>query len=227
MSASVLLEGDVEIPPDITSLEDFRRWALSEDFPERGRIDYIRGIIEIDLMPERLSSHGAVKVEIARVIANRVRAGDLGDVFIDQTRISSPIASLSCEPDVLVVRHETIESGDVRLVPAAGKGDDFVESEGGPDLIVEIVSPSSVTKDTRRLPPAYFDAGVREYWLVDARGSELVFQIHRRGESTFEQVALDAEGFQHSDVLACRYRLERVRGRRDEWRYDLREVVGS
>ncbi len=109
-------------------------------------------------------------------------------------------------------------------MPAAGKVDDFIEIEGGPDLIVEIVSPSSVTKDTRRLPPAYFDAGVREYWLVDARGSELVFQIFRRGESTFEQVVSDAEGFQRSDVLACRYRLERVRGRRDEWRYDLREI---
>jgi Uma2 family endonuclease len=34
--------------------------------------------------------------------------------------------------------------------------------EGGPDLVVEIVSDSSEEKDLDRLPRAYFSAGVRE-----------------------------------------------------------------
>ena len=40
MATTVVFEEQVEIPTDIQSLADFRRWALSDDFPERGRIDY-------------------------------------------------------------------------------------------------------------------------------------------------------------------------------------------
>ena len=35
----------------------------------------------------------------------------------------------------------------------------------------------TVQKDTKRLREAYHRAGVPEYWLVDARGQEIVFQI--------------------------------------------------
>ena len=42
---------------------------------------------------------------------------------------------------------------------------------------MEIVSDSSVVKDTRQLRQAYARAGVHEYWLVDARGEDLLFEI--------------------------------------------------
>ena len=38
---------------------------------------------------------------------------------------------------------------------------------GAPDLIVEIVSPSSRKMDYARKVGIYMDAGVREYWIVD------------------------------------------------------------
>lgn len=224
MSVGILFEGEIAIPPGIESLGDFRKWALSDDFPERGRIDYIRGVIEVDLIPEWLSSHGAVKLAVLRRLTERVLDYDLGEIHADQSRVSSPIAALSCEPDILVLLHETIESGNVQLVPTAD-GTDFIEIEGGPNLVVEIVSPSSVGKDTRRLPAAYFDAGVREYWLIDARGEELDFAVFHRGKSGFEPTPADAEGYRRSEVLGHTYCLDRSRGRRDEWRYELREHV--
>ncbi|HEY2881277.1 MAG TPA: hypothetical protein VGJ15_02560, partial [Pirellulales bacterium] len=64
-------------------------------------------------------------------------------------------------------------------------------------------------KDTKRLPAAYFAAGVRELWLVDARREPLWFQIHTRGEHGFQPIAADAEGFQHSMFLSKRFRLAR------------------
>jgi Uma2 family endonuclease len=152
-----------------------------------------------------------------------VKADGLGEVFVDQARVSSPAAVLSAEPDVVLLRRETIESGDLRLVPTSD-AEDFVEIEGGPDLVLEIVSPSSVGKDLRRLPPSYFEAGVKELWLIDARRDELVFRIHHRGPDGFEQTASDADGSRRSNVLGRRYRLDRQKGRRDEWRYDLGEA---
>lgn len=39
--------------------------------------------------------------------------------------------------------------------------------EGGPDFVLEVVSPSSTTKDYVKKAAKYVDAGVREYWIVD------------------------------------------------------------
>jgi Uma2 family endonuclease len=224
MAGSVIFEEQVEIPLDLKSLADFRRWALSDEFPERGRIDFIDGRIEVDMSPEDLFCHGTLKMEVIRVLSNRVKELDSGELFCDSTRISCPSADLSVEPDLVFIRDETIRDGTARLVARARQKDKFLEIEGGPDLIVEVISDSSVSKDTRRLPPAYFAAGVRELWLVDGRGDELSFIIHRRGQSAFEPVECDTEGFQPSLVLGRRYRLDRRAKAPGRWVYDLREA---
>ena len=227
MNAAVRIGSDTSagftIPPGIDSLDDFRRWVFSEEFPTTGRIDYINGTIEVDMSPQRLYSHGKIKLELARIVENRVRAADLGDCFPDQTLVTAPAAGLITEPDLLVLLHESIASGRVQLVPAAGDLQDAVEIVGGPDLVAEVVSPSSVAKDTRRLPAVYYAAGVTEYWLVDGRGEHFAFNIFRRGATGFEVTPADTDGFIMSIVLGCRYRFDRTRGRRGEWRYDLRE----
>ncbi len=222
MASSVLIEDRCEIPLGISSLADFRCWADSDGFPDIGRIDYVAGRIEVDMSPENLFTHGTLKVETARVIANRVKQLDLGHVFSDQARVSCPAADVSAEPDVVFLAHESIEAGKVRLTPkASGGGENFVEIEGLPDLVVEIVSDSSVTKDTQRLPQAYFAAGVSEFWLVDARGDDVIFEIMALGQSRYEQVSPDGDGFRRSNVLACRSQLNRRRHDRGHWNYDL------
>ena len=47
--------------------------------------------------------------------------------------------------------------------------------EGPPDLCVEIISPSSVEKDTDLLFKRYAKAGIQEYWLIDALGASPQF----------------------------------------------------
>ena len=104
----------------------------------------------------------------------------------------------------------SLERRIAKLVPAASDDpDSYIEVEGAPDLVVEIVSDSSVGKDTKRLPGLYFKAGVRELWLIDARQDPLVFKIHRRGKSGFVAMPTDGDGYQRSSVLGCRYQLHR------------------
>ena len=225
MATSILIEDQLEIPA-IAGLADFRCWALSDCFPERGRIDYVVGHIEVDMSPEDLHTHGTPKVELVRVLANRVRLRELGELYTDRTRISCPEADLSAEPDIVFVSNEALESSRVRLVPRASGGSDrYIELEGAPDLIVEIISDSSVRKDTDRLPAAYWQAGVPEYWLIDARTDDLLFRIHDRGQSEYEPAPIDDGGFQHSRILDCSYRLQRTRNRYGRLQYTLVEQL--
>lgn len=219
--ATLLLDHHIEIPT-IRDLADFRRWALSDLFPQRGRIDYVDGRIEVDMSPEDLFTHGTLKSELASGIKRRVDALDLGHTLISDTRVSSVAADLSAEPDIVVLTHQALDVGRMTLTPkASGEQDRFVEVEGGPDLVVEIVSDSSEQKDVRRLPAAYFRAGVREFWLLDARGAEMRFEIHRRGPDSFQSTPRDSGGYQASEVLSARVRLERTRHARGHWNYRL------
>jgi Uma2 family endonuclease len=144
---------------------------------------------------------------------------DLGDVFVDQTRVSNVRADLSCEPDFVFISHQSIETGRVRLVPKTGHQDRYIELEGSPDLVVEIVSDNSVAKDTKRLPSAYWQAEVAEYWLADARGKQLVFEIHHRGPDGYEPAVPNAEGVQRSRVLGAAFRVARVARPQGRWAY--------
>ena len=222
--ASVIFEDQLEIPMDIGSLAEFRRWVVTSEAPERGRIDYIAGRIEVDMTFEDLFCHGTLKTELVRAVGQRIKTTRQGHLFTDSTRVSSVPADLSADPDLVFVSNESIASGQVRLIPkAGGEPGRYVELEGAVDLIAEIVSDSSVSKDTRRLPRAYYQAGVREFWLIDARGEELLFQIHHAGDAAFETVPADADGFQRSNVLNASYKLERHQDPRGLWSYDLLE----
>lgn len=202
-------------------LGEFRRWTRSSDFPDRGRIDWIAGRIEVDMSPENLFTHGTLKTELAAKIYGVIRDTDRGEVFVDRTRVVCPAADLSVEPDVLVVTHATIDAGRAAFVPASGQAGAFVEIEGGPDLVVEIVSDASVSKDTRRLPPAYHAAGVTELWIVDARTQPLMFQVLRRGPQEYDAVEPQADGWVESAVLKRQVRLVVHATPRGTPRYDL------
>jgi len=80
-----------------------------------------------------------------------------------------------------------------------------------------------VVKDTRRLPAAYFQAGVREFWLADARGRELVFRIHTPGPSAYQAAEPDTDGYQFSPVFGRHFRLDGSRDEQGIWSFDLRQ----
>jgi Uma2 family endonuclease len=222
MAASVIFQDEVRIPLEVRSLSNFRAWTGSAEFPKRGRIDYISGNMEVDMSPEDLFTHGTLKGEIYASLLARVKQLDLGHLFTDSTRICHIEANLSVEPDILLVSFESIEAGRVRLVPqSSGAPDRFIEIEGPAVLIVEIASDASVQKDTDRLKRAYFAAGVREYWTVDAREEPMQLEIYGRGAKEFLSAQPDPDGFRTSHVLGLRYRLTRTRNRHGFWQYEL------
>jgi Uma2 family endonuclease len=221
---AIIDEENFRIPEDAFTFEGFQRWIDSGDFPETGRIDYLEGDVEVDMSPEDLYTHSAVKTAITLKLGNLVVESDLGDVFIDRARVRSRFAGLSVEPDIVVVFGRSLEAGKVRLMPAAArKGPDrFSALEGAVDLVVEIVSDGSVKKDTKRLPKLYARAGVPELWIVDARGDDLQFRIHALRDSSYVTVEPDSEGWIRSPQLGVDFRLVRRRSSPSPWRYTLK-----
>lgn len=210
----LLLDSGVRVPFDVRDLESFRRWACSGDFPEKGRIDFIGGVVEIDMSAEDMGTHGDPKVAIAVALGSEVRDRKLGRVWFEKARLSNAPADLSCESDVIFFRWETLESGRAKLIPKATREEGrFVEVEGAADLVVEVLSDSSERKDADRLRAAYHAAGVAEYWLVDARRDPILFVVLVREARDYAVSPRDGDGFARSAVLGRRVRLARVPAR--------------
>jgi Uma2 family endonuclease len=167
----------VSVPGWVVDLESFRRWADGDDFPEHARIWYLKGEVWIDMSKEQIFSHLAIKQEFNIVLGSFVKAGNLGLFLPDGLFLSNVHADVAGNPDGTFIATNTLESGDVRLIEGAEEG--YVELEGSPDMVLEVISRSSVHKDTVVLRQAYWEAEIREYWLVDVRREPLKFDILR------------------------------------------------
>lgn len=213
--------GHVQIPAYVADLTTFRRWTHSEAFPERGRISYVAGEILIDMNAEEIESHNKVKRDLAYWWQRYLETRDLGELLVDGVLLVNETAGLSTEPDLLFCLWDSLRSGRVIYTEGVPGSDRLVEVRGTPDVVVEIVSRYSLAKDLRKLPPAYFQAGIPEYWLIDARGEEVQFLLQVRGENDYIPVEPDADGYRRSPMLAQSFRITREHNPVGRFRYRL------
>lgn len=94
------------------------------------------------------------------------------------------------EPDLLFVARERLDRLDGQRL------------NGPADLVVEIVSDDSVTRDRRDKFAEYAAAGIPEYWLLDPRPGRQSFRPYRiTAEGYYEDVPLDEVGRFHSTAI--------------------------
>src|SRR5205823_3175473 len=130
-----------------------------------------------DMSKEQFFTHNQVKTELAFRLTGVVKAAQLGRYVGDGMLLTNTAANLSAQPDGAFYSRATRERG--RITFREGRDEGFVELEGSPDMVLEVVSTSSVRKDTVTLKGLYWKAGIPEYWLVDVRREPLVFEIFR------------------------------------------------
>src|ERR1051326_1394939 len=200
----VVLESEIRIPPWVVDLESFRRWARSDDFPERGRFSYLAGELWVDLSMEQLFTHNRVKTQFTIVVGGLIESEQRGYFFSDRVLFSNPVADLSPDPDASCISFDGIRKGSVRLIE--GKHGGYIELEGTPDIVLEITSKSSVHKDTDVLRDLYWRAAIPEYWLVHARGTSLQFDILRRAAKGYVTTRRK-DGWIKSAILGHEFRL--------------------
>jgi Uma2 family endonuclease len=185
----------VTVPVWVNNLDRFREWSHSEEFPNSSKILYFDGNIFVDDDMERLL-HTTIKAAISRSIGNWSEQHLPGLVCIDSMRFMHRTSDLSSEPDIVFITDESLTSGKARVAD----GDASLEIEGSPDLIVEIISPTSSHKDEQILRKKYWEAGVKEYWIADSRNTPSL-SILKRTSKKYVAATNDEKEWQRSDVL--------------------------
>jgi Uma2 family endonuclease len=206
MTMLLLTDESIQIPDGINDLAAFRAWFQSDSFPEEGRLCFLDGAVWVDTGMEQLFTHNQVKQEFNLVLGGLIKAERLGRYYPDGIQVVNLAAELSSQPDGTFVSQASLRDHRVKLVPAKSGG--YTELEGIPDMVLEVVSRSSIYKDTERLIDLYWRAGVPEYWLADARTDALRFDIFRHGSKGYKPVRKTA-GYAKSQIFGKSFQLTR------------------
>jgi Uma2 family endonuclease len=162
------------------TFEEFLAW------PEEGRVEWVDGEI-VRLSPGSLA-HQELLDFVHDLIKTFVRARGLGETYLAGVAMRLPTRPSGRDPDVLFVATEHLD----RLTPT------YIN--GPADLVVEIVSPDSVTRDRGEKFAEYEAAGIPEYWLIDPLRQEALF--YRLGQDgRYHQGPIAPDGRYHSAIL--------------------------
>ena len=133
---------------------------------------------------EEFLTHNQIKQAFNFVYGTILSTHPIGRFVPDRMLYVNEAANLSTEPDGMFYLWATMQSDRLRLIP--GKKTGYMQLEGTPDVVLEIVSDGSVTKDLVKLRDLYWKAEIPEYWLVDARGETIRFDIFRHAPEGFQ-----------------------------------------
>ena len=112
---------------------------------------------ELILVGSPNEDHQIASLELATQMNIFVKENNLGRVFTAPYDVLFTDTDVA-QPDILFVSNER----EHIRTPA--------NIQGAPDLIVEILSPSSSRRDWRDKRELYAEHGVNEYWIVDPLG---------------------------------------------------------
>ena len=134
---------------------------------------------ELYMVPAPTPMHQTVSGNVYSAMRDFVSRRDLGAVFY------SPI-------DVVLSDHDVVQP-DIIFISKDRLG---IVTErnvrGAPDLVIEILSPSTAERDRTIKRARYLRFGVREYWLVDIQAKSI--EVLKAGQDEFETVRVYTQG---------------------------------
>jgi len=170
------------------TLEDY------EKLPEGSPYQLIEG--KLIMSPAPAPSHQRVSIRLAVKLFNYVREKAKGevlyspiDVYLDEEN--------AYQPDIVVI----LQGSRARITE---KG-----IEGPPDIVVEILSPSTAYYDLTVKKDVYEKTGVKEYWLLDPLRK--TFEIYANSQEGFKIISkAKEEGMVSSELLGLKLDLKQV-----------------
>ena len=130
-------------------------------------------------MPSPRMEHQRIVFKLAALLDEWAARHDLG-VVVMAVDVALPTGR-GYIPDLAFIR-----KGREGVIGSDGK------VHGVPDLVVEVMSPTTRSRDRYRKFRGYFDAGVEWYWIVDAEG--LGMEEYRLTPDGYLCTAISGEG---------------------------------
>lgn len=166
---------------------DYLTWRFKE------RVELIKGkIFEMSPAPKRV--HQEISLNITLQIGNYLK-GKACKLYEAPFDVRFPLESGVSDDQIT-----TVVQPDLCVICDPAKLDDS-GCLGAPDLIIEILSPSSSKKDAQNKYELYQECGVKEYWLVhitdqlvdvfDLRGNEFKLRKIFANPDRIESNAVD------------------------------------
>ena len=148
--------------------------------PEGKPYQLING--ELIMTPAPTTVHQRVSRRILRILDEFIVTNKLGEVFYSPIDVYFSETE-TYQPDIIFI------SGDRLSIIGEEK------IEGPPDLIVEILSPTTAYYDLRHKKRIYEQYDVKEYWIVDPM--EKSMEVYENKNKSFKLV----KNYDQSDVL--------------------------
>jgi Uma2 family endonuclease len=174
-----------EAPPQRLRMtyEEFLAWA-----GEDTRAEWVNGEVIIHMPPK--DRHQALLWFLSTLLGLFVSLFKLGKVRFSPFEMKLGPEGPSREPDLLFISNAHLD----RLTED--------RLDGPADLVVEIISDDSVTRDRVDKFDEYEAAGIPEYWIIDPRPTRQrasFFQLDERGQ--YQAVPVGADGVYRSKIL--------------------------
>jgi Uma2 family endonuclease len=145
--------------------------------PEGAPYQLIGG--QLVVSPSPTPYHQLVLANLQFALESRVRVAELGVV------LAAPIDLWlsdrdTFQPDLLFLSSDRLDLIGERAI------------EGAPDLVVEVLSPSTAGYDLRQKRDAYERHGVKEYWIVDPAARRI--EVYALEDGRFRKIDEAREG---------------------------------
>jgi Uma2 family endonuclease len=155
----------VAAPKQFMTEEEFVEWTNST---ENIRAEWVDG--EVLVLSPNSVEHDVLLIWLFNLLVPFVERHNAGTILGPNVTARLGAQKRRRIPDLLFVartRQSLIKQNHV---------------EGAPDLIIEIVSPESQSRDRRSKYSEYEKAGVREYWILDPLSRQMEAHVLKRGK---------------------------------------------
>ncbi|WP_104372139.1 Uma2 family endonuclease [Desulfocucumis palustris] len=128
---------------------------------------------ELILVPAPKTTHQKISRKLLQIIGTFIDDNNLGELYGAPTDVILTETDKP-QPDILFISNERLGIITENNV------------QGAPDLVIEVLSPSTTSRDKVEKSKMYYTHGVKEYWIIDPDAK--VIEVFTSGEKNWNLV---------------------------------------